>query len=154
VDMLTGDVHVDDTSVLIPMSFKPYDVFVMFWNGGPGYGDPLERNLDSIENDLNNGFTLDFSAKAVYGVASDRDSVSGAWRVDKQNSLDLRKRIKDQRAERAVPTRTWMKAERDRVLRKDIYGPVLTMYRESMDISPDWAVEYRKFWGLPEDFTY
>ncbi len=154
VDMLKGDVHVDDTSVLVPMPFKPYDVFVMFWNGGPGYGDPLERKLDLIQGDLNNGFTLDFSARAVYGIEAFKDHESGAWVVDKEKSLDLRSKIKEKRAERAVPTRTWMKAERERILRKDIYEPVLTMYRESMAISPDWASEYRKFWDLPEGFNY
>jgi acetone carboxylase alpha subunit len=154
VDMLKGDVHVDDTSVLVPMQFKPYDVFVMFWNGGPGYGDPLERKLDLIESDLNNGFTLDFSSKAVYGIEASRDRESGAWTVDREKSLDLRNKIKGKRAERAVPTSTWMKTERERILRKDIYEPILTMYRESMVISPDWASEYRKFWDLPEGFNY
>jgi ribosomal protein L19E len=68
--------------------------------------------------------------------------------------MDLRNKIKGKRAERAVPTRTWMKTERERILRKDIYGPILTMYRDSMAISPAWASEYRKFWDLPKGFNY
>jgi len=154
VDMLKGDVHVDDTSVLVPMPFKPYDVFVMFWNGGPGYGDPLERRFNLIEGDLNDGHTLNFSARAVYGVEVFKEPESGAWKVDEVKSQNLRKEIKEKRAKRAVPTRVWLKAERERVLRKDLLEIVLTMYRQSMTISPEWAAEYKKFWDLPEDFTY
>jgi N-methylhydantoinase B/oxoprolinase/acetone carboxylase alpha subunit len=154
VVMLKGDVHVDDTSVLVPMPFKPYDVFVMFWNGGPGYGDPLERRFNLIEGDLNDGHTLDFSARAVYGVEVFKEPESGAWKVDEVKSQNLRKEIKEKRAKRAVPTRVWLKAERERVLRKDLLEIVLTMYRQSMTISPEWAAEYKKFWDLPEDFTY
>lgn len=154
VDMLTGDVHVDDTSILVPMAFRPMDVFVMLWNGGPGYGDPLERRLDLIENDLNNGHALAFSARQVYGVEAEYDSASGIWRVDKEKSSELRWQIRKERGKRAVPTRDWLKMERERIIKKDVYEPLLTMYRDSMAISPDWAEEYRQFWDLPDDFAY
>ena len=126
----------------------------MFWNGGPGYGDPLERRFNLIEGDLNDGHTLNFSARAVYGVEVFKEPESGAWKVDEVKSQNLRKEIKEKRAKRAVPTRVWLKAERERVLRKDLLEIVLTMYRQSMTISPEWAAEYKKFWDLPEDFTY
>ena len=154
VDMLQGDIHVDDTSVIVPMAFKPMDVFVMFWNGGPGYGDPLERKLDLIESDLNNGHALDFTARQVYGAEATRDSDGGAWKVDNEKSSEYRKEIKEKRAARAVPAREWLKVERKRILSKDIYEPLLTMYRDSMAISPDWASQYRKFWDLPDDFCF
>ncbi|MBN1691537.1 MAG: hydantoinase B/oxoprolinase family protein, partial [Dehalococcoidia bacterium] len=154
VDMLEGDVHVDDTSVLVPMQFKPYDVFVMFWNGGPGYGDPLERKLELIESDLNNGFTLGFSSRDLYGSEAFQDMETGGWKVDEKKSCRIREQIRQKRAERAVPTRIWMETERKRIIQKSIYEPIQIMYRESMAISPDWASAYRDFWGLPDDFYY
>jgi N-methylhydantoinase B/oxoprolinase/acetone carboxylase alpha subunit len=152
--MLKGDLHIDDQTTLLPTDFKPYDIYLCFWNGGPGYGDPIERKLQLVEQDLNNGHSLAETAMSVSGVVSCQDGTSGEWKVDATKTAELRKKIKEDRSKRAIPARTWWQSEREKVIQKNIFKPIKEMYQESMAISPDWAEEYRKFWELPDDFTY
>jgi acetone carboxylase gamma subunit len=62
--------------------------------------------------------------------------------------------MRAQRLARAVPTREWMAAERDRILAGAMIQPLLDMYAESMKLSPRWAAEYRGFWDLDEGFEF
>ena len=51
---------------------KPGDVVVMDAAGGGGYGDPLERDPELIENDVADGYVSIESAKEDYGVVINR----------------------------------------------------------------------------------
>lgn len=82
----------DDASVIVTMVFKPFDFFVMFWNGRPGYDDSLGRRLDLIVSGLNNGHTLECTASQVHGAEATRDSDIDAWKVDKQRSRECGKK--------------------------------------------------------------
>jgi N-methylhydantoinase B len=53
----------------LPMSAG--DVFSVSWQGGGGYGDPLERALDLVEEDLRAGLLDSDRAKTLYGVVAD-----------------------------------------------------------------------------------
>jgi len=152
--LLKGTLHIDDMTTLMPTEFKPYDIYLCFWNGGPGYGDPIERRPQLIEQDLNNGYSLPETARSVAGAVSYREDESGEWKVDVNKTGELRKKIKEDRAKRAIPVKVWWQSEREKIIRKEIHPPIITMYMESMTISPNWADEYRKFWELPADFTY
>ena len=41
-----------------------------------------------------------------------------------------------------------------RVLSRDVIEPVRNMYRSSMELSPQWAAQYRAFWNLDDEFTF
>jgi N-methylhydantoinase B len=64
------------TEYLAPKSFDipalPDDVFVLAWAGAGGYGDPLERDPESVRRDLVNGSVTADWAKQAYGVVFDR----------------------------------------------------------------------------------
>lgn len=123
----------DGMTLLAP--FAEGDLYLSVMKGGAGLGDPLLRPVTDVERDVREGHLLPRFAESVYGV-SDRDA------------------FRRRRIERAVPTREWAAAERERILAQDMTGALLAMYAESMRLSPRWAAEYRGFWDLPEDFEF
>ncbi|MGH2639698.1 MAG: hydantoinase B/oxoprolinase family protein [Rhabdochlamydiaceae bacterium] len=52
------------------------DAFFFKWNGGGGYGDPLDREPIQVARDVQNGLVSRASASAAYGVAVKRDESS------------------------------------------------------------------------------
>ncbi len=65
---------------------SPGDVVVMDAAGGGGYGDPLERELEIVEQDVTDGYVSIESAREDYGVAISPES----GKVDVQASKKLR----------------------------------------------------------------
>ncbi|HEY5082061.1 MAG TPA: hydantoinase B/oxoprolinase family protein [Bauldia sp.] len=51
---------------LMPMTRR--DVFAVSWQGGGGYGDPLERDPSDVARDIASGAVSPQAATAVYGV--------------------------------------------------------------------------------------
>lgn len=47
------------------------DVFHCYWQGGGGYGDPLERDPQAVVDDVASGYVSPEAARDVYGVAVD-----------------------------------------------------------------------------------
>jgi 5-oxoprolinase (ATP-hydrolysing)/N-methylhydantoinase A len=60
--------------------------------GGAGFGDPLERPLDKIANDLANGYVTARATAHEYGVIA-----SGDGRIDEAATLESRRRLHDDR---------------------------------------------------------
>ena len=50
------------------MTMTNRDVFHVTWQGGGGYGDPLEREAAAVELDVENGAVSEGAASDVYGV--------------------------------------------------------------------------------------
>jgi N-methylhydantoinase B len=46
----------------------PRDVFYVRWNGGGGYGDPLERDPEAVRRDVRDGTVSAEAARSLYGV--------------------------------------------------------------------------------------
>ena len=134
-------------------SFSRYDLYLAFVKGGPGLGDPLERAAEDVEQDLNQKFLSSDIAKRVYGAVVEESD--GIFTIDIEATARRREKMLDERGERAVPVRDWISKERARrVLPKDVIEPVRNMYRSSMELSSEWAAQYRNFWNLDDDFTY
>jgi N-methylhydantoinase B len=63
--------------------------------GGGGFGDPLERDLESVERDLNLGYVSRRTAEEVYGVVvSEQRRKSGALRYTVDSGASTRKRAR------------------------------------------------------------
>jgi N-methylhydantoinase B len=73
---------------------------VVFWsnNGGGGYGDPLDREVDVIAEDHRLGYISREQAARVYGFAQEK---GGA--VDPTATAANRERIRKERIARAAP---------------------------------------------------
>ncbi|MFN3533981.1 MAG: hydantoinase B/oxoprolinase family protein, partial [Desulfatiglandales bacterium] len=69
---------------------KPGDVVVMEAAGGGGYGDPLERDPEMVEEDVREGYVTLEKAKEDYGVVIDPVTL----KVDLGMTKKLRERLK------------------------------------------------------------
>jgi N-methylhydantoinase B len=69
---------------------KPGDVVVMDAAGGGGYGEPLERDPEMVENDVINGYVTIESAREDYGVVINPETM----RVDPNATKKLRESSK------------------------------------------------------------
>jgi N-methylhydantoinase B len=66
------------------------DVFAVTWQGGGGYGDPLEREPDAVLHDVKAGAVSPDAAGAIYGVVVENAVINyAATEVQREN---IRKR--------------------------------------------------------------
>jgi N-methylhydantoinase B len=57
------------------MPLHPGDVFQTSWQGGGGFGDPLDRDPDDVREDVDMGRYSPAFAQAIYGVVLDGDKL-------------------------------------------------------------------------------
>ena len=116
--------------------FENHDLYLNYMRGGPGFGDPLDRECEAVENDLNSRFVLARVRQKVYGVviAQDKNEV---WSVDAAKTAARAQSVRKERLARAVPTREWMKEERDRILTKHASVQVRHMFATSFELSAE-----------------
>jgi N-methylhydantoinase B/acetone carboxylase alpha subunit len=131
----TGEREYRQSSYTLMQPISIGDLYLSIVKGGGGLGDPLDRPVERVQQDIDEGFMLPRFAESVYGFR-DRDA------------------IRRLRRERGVPTREWWQRERQRVLDGGMIEPIRRMYAESMRQSQRWAAEFRGFWDLPDHFEY
>lgn len=56
-----------------PKLYEEGDLLFGFSGGGPGYGDPLERDPDEVLEDLRKQIISDWTAEKIYRIAYDRE---------------------------------------------------------------------------------
>jgi N-methylhydantoinase B len=74
LERLGGEVEVLEAKVP-EFELVPGDVVVYTWQGGGGYGDPLEREPELVRRDVELGFITSERARQVYGVPGDRSQL-------------------------------------------------------------------------------
>jgi N-methylhydantoinase B/oxoprolinase/acetone carboxylase alpha subunit len=137
-----------------PEPLQDHDLIVHPISGAQSMGDPIERDPKAIEDDLNKGWIRPRVAEEIHGVVA-RQNGSTAWSVDEEATRKRRAEIREQRKQRAVPFKEWWAREKEKVAAKENMDPaVLTMWRTSMELSPDYGAELRAFWQLPDDFEF
>jgi len=132
--------------------YENYDLYLNYLRGGPGFGDPLDREIDAIARDLNNAALLPEFARKVYGAVATRDA-NGVWSVDAKQTALQRLEIRRERLARSIPTQEWMKEERERILTKNASVQVQHMFATSFALSQKFERQFREFWTLPEAWT-
>jgi N-methylhydantoinase B/acetone carboxylase alpha subunit len=137
----------DDFTTLAPIASG--DLYLSVMKGGSGLGDPLLRRPEAVAEDVREEHLLPRFAADVYGVVLDEEGV-----VDEPATDARRGELRALRLARAVPTRQWMAAERERILAGELIQPLKDMYAESMKLSARWAAEYRGFWELDARFEF
>ncbi len=147
----TAEVKRDKQATTTEAIFENHDLYLNYLRGGPGFGDPLDRDCASVENDLNSNFVLPEFAEKVYGVVLSQDK-GQAWKVNLAKTAARRKEIRKERIARAVPTREWMREERARILTKSASVQVRHMFATSFDLSAKFKNEFKAFWNLPADW--
>ena len=132
--------------------YENYDLYLNYLRGGPGFGDPLDRKIESIEYDINNKYVLPEFAAKVHGIVYSQDA-KGKYVIDAAKTAARRAEIRKERIARSVPTKKWMESERKRILAKDASIAVQHMYATSFGLSGKFLDNFRKFWNLPADWN-
>ncbi|HHW37276.1 MAG TPA: acetone carboxylase subunit alpha [Bacillales bacterium] len=143
-------IHRDRQAVSTQEEFKDYDVIMNYLRGGPGFGDPLERNPKFVEQDLNERLILLRYAEKVYGCAFTEEN--GVYTVDIRATKERRKQIRKERLERSDPTKEWMESEKVTIMNKEASLQVKHMYAESFALSEKFTNDFKDFWNMPKDW--
>ena len=151
--------HIDATAVVkrdkqcitTEDCYANHDLYLNYLRGGPGFGDPLDREPKAIENDLNQKFLLPEYAQKVYGAVVTQDA-KGVFTVDAAKTQARRAEVRQERLARALPTREWMKEERERILNKHASLQVRHMFATSFALSEKFTKQFKDFWSLPDDW--
>jgi acetone carboxylase, alpha subunit len=153
--MVDGTVVTEMKGLTLPEPYRDGDLYLNVVRGGPGYGDPLERDPAAVCEDVQTDEILERFAESLYGVILTREEgrTGATWTVDVEATAAKRKAIRKARLARATKTREWIKAERERVAEKDFVEPVKRMYAEVMQSSESFAGRFRSFWDLPSDYA-
>jgi len=92
-----------------PNVYAEGDLLFGFSGGGPGYGDPLERDPERVREDLRNKIISDWTARNIYRVAYDAER----RRIDVNETRQLRDEERRSRLARGKPfdefNREWIK---------------------------------------------
>jgi len=142
----------DKQAITTEKMFKDYDLYLNTMKGGPGFGDPLEREPGKVIDDLENGYVLPRFAETIYGVMAIANG-DGTWTLDAAATEAKRKAIREQRLIRAIPVRDWIASERENILAKRATTQVQQMYASSFKLGPKFMADFKAFWNLPEDWT-
>ena len=76
----------------------PSDVYAVRWTGGGGFGDPFERSVEDIEQDLDDYAVTAAAARDIYGAV-----VSNDGRVDALATAEKRGKIRRDRVNGGAP---------------------------------------------------
>jgi N-methylhydantoinase B/oxoprolinase/acetone carboxylase alpha subunit len=87
-----GRVEYDNISAVVKPA-RDGDTFYAYAGGGAGYGDVLERDPQSILNDLRDNLVTHWAARHVYGIAYD----AGSLRLDADATETRRHAIREDR---------------------------------------------------------
>ena len=147
----TAEVKRDKQCITTEECYANHDLYLNYLRGGPGFGDPLDREPAAIEADLNQKFLLPEYAEKVYGAVFTQDA-KGVYAVDAAKTQARRAVMRKERLARAVPTRTWMKEERERILDKHAATQVQHMFATSFALSEKFKKQFKEFWNLPDDW--
>ncbi|MFG1360978.1 hydantoinase B/oxoprolinase family protein [Xanthobacter pseudotagetidis] len=142
----------DKQAITTEEMFSDYDLYLNYMRGGPGFGDPLDREPQAVADDINGGYVLERLAGDVYGVLV-RKGPDGLVTVDEAATKAVRAQIRKDRIAKSVPTREWMKSEREKILAKDAGTQVRQMFAASFKLGPRFEQQFRSFWDLPESWV-
>ncbi|UDQ88077.1 hydantoinase B/oxoprolinase family protein [Xanthobacter autotrophicus] len=142
----------DKQAITTEEMFSDYDLYLNYMRGGPGFGDPLDREPQAVADDINGGYVLERFAGKVYGVVV-RKGADGLVVVDEAATKAARAQIRKDRIAKSVPTREWMKGEREKILAKNAGTQVQQMFAASFKLGPRFEQQFRSFWDLPESWV-
>lgn len=147
----TSVVKRDKQCITTEDCYDNHDLYLNYIRGGPGFGDPIDREINAIENDLNQKFLLPEYAQKVYGAVFTQDA-KGVYSIDERKTQARRAEMRKERLARALPTREWMKEERERIVNKHAAVQVQHMFATSFALSEKFTKEFKDFWSLPADW--
>ena len=122
------------------------DLFTAMTGDGGGFGDPIERDPELVRRDLENQVTTPWTARHVYCVAIDLESLE----VNKPETERLRQARREERKRTALPAQEYKARQREVLLRGDLAKPTARMYHAVLGSSGAFRRAFAEFWELPE----
>ncbi|MFW9936810.1 MAG: hydantoinase B/oxoprolinase family protein [Candidatus Thorarchaeota archaeon] len=150
--LIKGDITRKSYCSIYPITLDNYDIVYYFLSGGPGYGDPLERDTEQVKKDLDEGFYTEDIVNNAYGVVAKYDDKEKEWRIDTEATNKRRENMKQERKDKSMTFEEFWNKERKKISEDKLSEPVKRMYSESLKFSKDWKKEFKEFWKLPDDF--
>src|SRR5699024_6848650 len=102
----------------IDKPFKSGDLFAHTYNGGGGYGDPIERDPLDIARNVENGYVKMEIASKAHAVVLDYDEEKNECKVDTKANVKRREEVRQSRLNKADPVQEWIKLVSKKVMEK------------------------------------
>ncbi|MFW9876839.1 MAG: hydantoinase B/oxoprolinase family protein [Candidatus Thorarchaeota archaeon] len=150
--LLKGDITRKPYCSIYPITLENYDLIYYSLSGGPGYGDPLERKLDQIKQDLDAGFYTENIVRNVYGVVAKYNEKTLEWEIDEKATKARKEEMMQERKDKSMSFEEFWEREKNKIIEDNLSEPVKLMYSESLNLSKNWAKQFKEFWKLPENF--
>jgi N-methylhydantoinase B/acetone carboxylase alpha subunit len=152
--LLQGDYTIHKRGATLGGNLNNGDILHGNMNGSCGFGDPLLRDVELVKKDLEDEIYSPGLVTSVYGVVASYDNKNQKWVIDEAATRKERQKIRDNRRSRAIDFKEFFEIERQIIIDKKLIEPIKNMYRESMELSPKWAEEFKAYYGLPADFQF
>jgi len=126
---------------------KDGDIFAIEYPSGSGFGDPLERDVELVLRDVENGIHTLEGARRFYGVILEEKD--GRLQINIEGTEKERTNLRKQRLARSVPVKEWWRKRRDELAKGGNINPILAAaYRSSASMSDIFAERFDRFWKL------
>lgn len=136
------------------LALKHGDVFTDASGAAGGWGDPLERDMNAVFEDVKNGWVSEKIALTCYGVVvkkvgnGDKD-----WELDVEETKKIREEKRNKRLQ-SQSVKEWWKKERNKIKNKDLIEPIKYTYKSSFLPSEEFKKYFIDFWKLEKDFDF
>jgi N-methylhydantoinase B/acetone carboxylase alpha subunit len=128
-----------------PIEMKDGDLFSQAGASSGGWGDPIEREVSLVENDVRRAYVSPKAAREVYGVVLRQEN--DEWTADPVATEEERRAIRRRRRERSIPFRQWWERERIRVQNGDFIDVVKARHQEALGLD-GYKEEFAGFWQI------
>ncbi|MBD3196635.1 MAG: hypothetical protein GF317_16385 [Candidatus Lokiarchaeota archaeon] len=150
--LLVADIIRKSHCSIYPVNLKNYDLVHFALSGGPGYGDPIERSLAAVKQDLDDEIYTSEIVENVYGVKVKYNEAKKEWIIDKEATSECRRNMIKRREEESMTFDEFWEYERTKIIENNLSEHVTRMYSESIEHSTKWKNIFYEFWKLDEDF--
>lgn len=150
--LLNGDFRTEKGRFYYPL--KEGDVLQFFYSPGPGYGDPIERSIDLVKKDLDDGYASQEAVERIYKVKASYDAQSCEWVINANQTEKLREQERKERLKRSVPVTNWYEKERPKIIGKKINNVVLEMYKDAINSSAKFKESFFSFWQIGDEISF
>ncbi len=145
---IEGDITRTYRGNYFPKQFDNHDLMHFQMGGGPGWGDPLERPIQKVIDDVEDEIFSPETVEKVYGVVGEFDATDRTFNLDNTATEAARDQIREERKQESTPFDEFYETERDRVQAGDVSEPVTEMYNEVFDISETFERDFNAFWDI------
>jgi len=149
-----GDVNRTGKSMMFPTEFEDGDLLHWKVRGGQGYGDPLDRPIEKVKEDVEDDIYTPDVVENVYGVVGTFNKKEREFTVDTDATDARREEIREERQDESVSYDEFWERKREQVQDEEMHVAEKRMYSQSFSESDEWSTEFRDFWDLADDFTF